>query len=149
MRKQLSCCCQVLLLHLFALGGSVEWSDAGIMVTRLQVSQLKPDVTIFLARLWGKKQENMENLGFQLREQHLEWLLPFQQEVNSSPCNLQTLFPHTARCLKITEKVSFNIASEASYVYILSGEKFIKRCQNWSIWRVFKNWSLRSNSVTR
>ena len=30
------------------------------------------------------------------------------------------------RCLKITEKVSFNIASEASYVYILSGQKFIK-----------------------
>ena len=28
-----------------------------------------------------------------------------------------------ARCLKITEKVSFNIASEASYVYILSGQK--------------------------
>ena len=25
-----------------------------------------------------------------------------------------------ARCLKITEKVSFNIASEASYVYILN-----------------------------
>ena len=31
-----------------------------------------------------------------------------------------------SRCLKITEKVSFNIASEASYVYILSGQKFIK-----------------------
>ena len=30
-----------------------------------------------------------------------------------------------ARCLKITEKVSFNIASEASYVYILSGQKLI------------------------
>ena len=30
-----------------------------------------------------------------------------------------------ARCLKITEKVSFNIASEASYVYILS------------VWQVF------------
>ena len=27
------------------------------------------------------------------------------------------------RCLKITEKVSFNIVSEASYVYILSGQK--------------------------
>ena len=32
----------------------------------------------------------------------------------------------SARCLKITEKVSFNIASEASYVYILSGKKLIK-----------------------
>ena len=28
-----------------------------------------------------------------------------------------------ALCLKITEKVSFNVASEASYVYILSGQK--------------------------
>ena len=34
--------------------------------------------------------------------------------------------------LKITEKVSFNIASEASYVYILSGQKFFKKCQKWS-----------------
>ena len=30
------------------------------------------------------------------------------------------------RCLKITEKVSFEIASEASYVYILSGQKLKK-----------------------
>ena len=30
------------------------------------------------------------------------------------------------RCLKITEKVSFNIASEASYVYVLNGQKLIK-----------------------
>ena len=31
------------------------------------------------------------------------------------------------RCLKISEKVSFNILSEASYAYIiLSGQKFIK-----------------------
>ena len=29
------------------------------------------------------------------------------------------------QCLKITEKVSFNIASEASYGYILSGKKLI------------------------
>ena len=33
------------------------------------------------------------------------------------------LFSIAALCLKITEKVSFNIASEASYVYILSGQK--------------------------
>ena len=31
------------------------------------------------------------------------------------------------RCLKITEKVSFDIASEA---YILSGQKFIKMPKN-------------------
>ena len=33
------------------------------------------------------------------------------------------------QCLKITEKVSFDIASEASYVYILSEQKFIKKSQ--------------------
>ena len=35
-------------------------------------------------------------------------------------------FRAKTRWLKITEKVSFNIASEASYVYILSGQKLIK-----------------------
>ena len=35
------------------------------------------------------------------------------------------------QCLKITEKVSFNIASEASYVYIyMSGQKWIKNAKN-------------------
>ena len=32
--------------------------------------------------------------------------------------------------LNITEKVSFNIASEASYIYIFSGQKFIKIFKN-------------------
>ena len=48
------------------------------------------------------------------------------------------LFPYSTRCLKITEKVSFNIASEASYVYILSGQKLIKNAQNGPFWRVFR-----------
>ena len=47
-----------------------------------------------------------------------------------------------ARCLKITEKVSFNIASEASYVYILSGQKLIKNAKNGQFWRVFENLKL-------
>ena len=47
-----------------------------------------------------------------------------------------------ARCLKITEKVSFNIANEASYVYILSGQKFIKNAKNSSFWRFFENLKL-------
>ena len=46
---------------------------------------------------------------------------------------------NNSRCLKITEKVSFNIASEASYVYIFIGQKFIKKCQNCSISQVFEN----------
>ena len=47
-----------------------------------------------------------------------------------------------ARCLKITEKVSFNIASEANYVYILSGQKLIKNAKNGPFWRVFENLKL-------
>ena len=41
------------------------------------------------------------------------------------PFKLNVYLRHWPRCLKITEKVSFNIASEASYVYILSGQKII------------------------
>ena len=36
---------------------------------------------------------------------------------------------------EITENVSFNIASEASYVYILSGQKFIKNAKNHPLWQ--------------
>ena len=35
-----------------------------------------------------------------------------------------------ARCLKITEKISYYIASEASYVYILSWQKLVKNAKN-------------------
>ena len=46
---------------------------------------------------------------------------------------------HWAQCLKITEKVSFNIASEASYVYILSGQKFIKNAKIGQFGEFLKN----------
>ena len=46
------------------------------------------------------------------------------------------------RCLKISEKVSFNIKSEASNVYILSGQKFIKNAKHDQFWRVFENLKL-------
>ena len=35
------------------------------------------------------------------------------------------------------KKVSFNIASEASNVYILGGQKFIKECQKWPVLATF------------
>ena len=53
---------------------------------------------------------------------------------------------HHSQCLKIPEKVAFNIASEASYVYI---QKFIKNAKNGQFSGVLKTWSLFSNSVTR
>ena len=54
------------------------------------------------------------------------------------------IFKHLALdgVLKITEKVSFNNASEASYVYILSGQKLIKNAKNGPFWRVFENQKL-------
>ena len=46
--------------------------------------------------------------------------------------------------VKITEKVSFHIASEASYVYILSGhgQKVTKNAKNGPFWRLFENLKL-------
>ena len=50
----------------------------------------------------------------------------------------QRVSPLKARCLKITEKVSIKIASEASYVYNWHGQKLIKSAQNGPFWRVLK-----------
>ena len=67
---------------------------------------------------------------------------------NTYHCNSQhskgffLFFLEFTRCLKITEKVSFNIASEASYVYILSGQKLVKNAKNGTFWRVFENLKL-------
>ena len=63
---------------------------------------------------------------------------PFHQ-TGLLKCNvieLETLkLANVSLCLKITEKVAFNIASEASYAYIQSGQKFIK---NGRVWQVFE-----------
>ena len=47
-----------------------------------------------------------------------------------------------SRCLKITEKAQFNIASVASYVYFFSGQKLIKNTKNDPFRRVFENLKL-------
>ena len=80
--------------------------------------------------------------------QSSSWYINNDEKTNNewTEYNLEDLM---ARCLKITEKVSFNIASEASYVYILSGQKLIQNAKNGPFRRVLKTRSLRSNSVTR
>ena len=50
----------------------------------------------------------------------------------NSQVNNKKKIQFCAYCLKITEKVAFNFASEASYVYILRRQKFIKNVKNWS-----------------
>ena len=54
-----------------------------------------------------------------------------------------------SQCLKVTEKVAFKIASQASYVYILSGQKLIKNAKTSQFWRVFESLKMRLNIVTR
>ena len=68
------------------------------------------------------------------------WSLSNEQ-LQKTRLDVQPILTFT-RCLKITEKVSFNIASEASYVYILSGQKIIKNAKNGQFWRVFENLKL-------
>ena len=51
-------------------------------------------------------------------------------KVNDDPRGLKKYISIVSRFLKITEKVSLNSASEASYVYILSGQQTIKIAQN-------------------
>ena len=63
--------------------------------------------------------------------------------------NISQPLSATSQCLKITEKVAFITTSEASYVYILSGQKFTKNAKYGQFWRFFETLSLRSNSVTR
>ena len=47
-----------------------------------------------------------------------------------------------AQCLKITQKVAFNITSEASYFYTFSGQKFIKNAKKRFILAIF--WKLEN-----
>ena len=60
-----------------------------------------------------------------LRQKGKNAFIDFERILSLSPAS-----PH---CLKISEKVSFNMASEASCVYILNGQKFINNGQKWSI----------------
>ena len=54
----------------------------------------------------------------------------------------EVLTAYLKKRLKIAEKVLFNIASEVSYVYILSGQKLIKNAKNGPFWRVFEKLKL-------
>ena len=54
------------------------------------------------------------------------------------PC-FSSFFLYIAHIVwKSLKKVAFNIASEASYVYNLSGRKLIKNAKKWSIWASFR-----------
>ena len=44
-----------------------------------------------------------------------------------------------SQCLKIDQKVAYGVASEASYVYIFSGQKFIENAKNGQFGDFLKN----------
>ena len=67
------------------------------------------------------------------KQPNMIWFISFNL-LNGSKCS-------ATRCFKITRKVSFNMASEASYIYILSGQKLLKKVKNSQFWRVFENLS--------
>ena len=48
-----------------------------------------------------------------------------------------------AQCLKIAQKVAFNMASEASYIYILSGQKLFKNAKNGPIGKFLKTFNVK------
>ena len=57
-------------------------------------------------------------------------------------CEFSEMKSYITHCLNITEKVSFNIANKASYVYILSEQKVIKIAKNGPFWRIFRHLKL-------
>ena len=67
----------------------------------------------------------------------LNWLKAMVQDksaYNEKRWNSMHFFRNSknyfTQCLKMAQKVAFNIASEASYVYNLSGKKLIKNAKN-------------------
>ena len=53
---------------------------------------------------------------------------------------LKSIKRESTRSLKIKEKVLFNITSEASYVYILNGQKLNKNAKNVHFGEFLKTW---------
>ena len=76
-----------------------------------------------------------QDLQKPLTDAIIKLLQETQVRANDSKVRPSLLFV----CLKITEKVLFNITSEASNVYILSRQKLIKNAKNGTFWRVFEN----------
>ena len=69
------------------------------------------------------KNQRFLPLKFDFLKKNVEFSrLKYAFQKNKNPPNTQ--------CLKITEKVAFNIPCEVSYVYILSGQKFIENTIN-------------------
>ena len=78
------------------------------------------------------------------RKMHNFILRQVEREFGHTIPKVHNLFKNSiwSKYLKIIEKVPFNIASEASTVYILSRQKLIKNAKNGQFWRVIENLKL-------
>ena len=105
-------------------GVIVFQSDVRILIGVLMITQ----------HTIGLRSANIQLSGFQ------SMFMSFVEIEESSSCiSMFQLMSTLTRCLKITEKVSYNNVSEARYVYILSGQKLLKKAKNGQFWRVFEN----------
>ena len=110
----------------------MDSKDVNPCVTLLSYSEEEDDHNVFSFPLGLSSIQHANGME--------SWRQPPENNHQISACS-STCF-HASRCLKITEKVSFNIASEASYIYILRGQKLFKNAKNGPIWRVFENFKL-------
>ena len=107
----------------------------GHQANKIKMRYLPTNIALLLLRTKNYHQKK-ESFTYYCYCSKPSWIL--------STCysSLSTVFENVSRCVKITEKISFNIASEASNVYILSGQKLIKNAKNGPLWRVFENLKL-------
>ena len=100
--------------------------------------ELKPDINFAPIKRLSEKKWNVKEAS---QERKLETKVSVFSFIavfceihvtNKTLLQSELFCVHSKRtqCLKITEKVAFKIASEASYVYILSGQKLIEIAKN-------------------
>ena len=75
---------------------------------------------------------------FRTYPRRLGYLLEKMSPARFIPRPHQGIIKPFSLWLKITKKVSYNIASEANYVYIMSGQKLIKNSKNGQYWKIFE-----------
>ena len=85
---------------------------------------------LFYSRATNKIALNWIRFSF---HSHKRFSWSFKSKIYlASFCHWSYNYLAGSRCLKLAEKVSFNIASEASYFYISSGQKLIKNAKKLS-----------------
>ena len=85
-------------------------------------------VKAFFASTWFSPYCSSYSINYQLpcrAALFCNWIISFYRNTNWTWFVLKKIGTNPW-CMKITEKVAFNIAREASYIYILSGQKLIK-----------------------